>query len=407
MVKSVKKYDIAIVGGGPAGLTLAAGLIHFMPELRIAVCDRRKFEVPDDARSLALAAGVTRIYEALGIWDEMVEAACPISQMKITDSGKNDISRPLFLSFEGDVAPGQPFAHMVPFRQIVATLLKKTKGLVDLIAPVKISGIERDGVKATLNFEDGKSIEASLIVAADGSRSSLRDMVGIKTIIHDYKQSGLVSTISHEVDHKQTAFEHFRPAGPFASLPLPDKRSSLVWTETAQEAERLKNLPSDEQAQIIEASMGHCLGKVTLEEPIQVFPLRLCIAREFVSNRFALLGDAAHAVHPITGQGLNLGLKDVATLVEVLIEALRRGEDIGSINVLREYERWRRMDVALMAMATDSLNRLFSNDIAVLRAVRDLGLGLVDRMPLVKKALIRHAAGIGGNGPKLLQGLDI
>lgn len=407
MENSVKKYDIAIVGGGPAGLTLAAGLIHFMPELKIAVCDRRKLEVPDDARSLALAAGVTRIYEVLGIWDEMVEAACPISQMKITDSGKDDISRPLFLSFEGDVAPGQPFAHMVPFRQIVATLLKKTKGMVDLIAPVTISGLDRNGTKATLHFEDGDSIEASLIVAADGSRSSLRDMVGIKTITHDYKQSGLVSTISHEVDHEQTAFEHFRPAGPFASLPLPNNCSSLVWTETAHEVARLKNLSVDEQEKIIEASMGHCLGKVTLEEPIQAFPLRLCIAREFVSDRFVLLGDAAHAVHPITGQGLNLGLKDVATLVEVLIEALRRGEDIGSINVLKDYERWRRMDVALMAMATDSLNRLFSNDIAALRAVRDLGLGLVDRMPLVKNALIRHAAGIGGNGPKLLQGLDI
>ena len=405
--KSIAKYDVAIVGGGPAGLTLAAGLVHFMPELKVVVCDRRPFEIPNDARSLALAAGVTRIYEALGIWDEMKAKACPISRMEITDSGKEDRSRPLFLSFEGDVSPGQPFAHMVPFRQIVASLLEKTKDSIDLLAPVQIAQMDRSGAKAKLVLSDGQEIYADLIVAADGSRSQLRDMAGIKTIISDYKQSGLVTTISHEKDHQQTAFEHFRPAGPFASLPLPGKKSSLVWTESADEVAHLMQLSVEKQAAHIEASMGYCLGEVTLDEPIQSFPLRLCIAREFVAPRLALLGDAAHAVHPITGQGLNLGLKDVAALVEIIIEGVRQGEDIGALNVLHRYERWRRMDVALMAMATDSLNRLFSNDVAALRAVRDLGLGLVDRMPLVKKALIRHAAGIGNSGPKLLRGLDV
>jgi len=411
MVKSAKnsqkKYDVAIVGGGPAGLTLATGLAHIMPELKICVCDRRPFEVPDDARSLALAAGVTRIFESLNIWQEMKSHACPISTMEITDSGPNDRSRPLFLSFDGEVAPGQPFAHMVPFRQIVAALLKKAKGTVDLLAPVQVQSLAINGSGAILGLADGGEIEADLVVAADGSRSKLRDMVGVKTIAHDYLQTGLVSTISHEFEHNQTAFEHFRPAGPFASLPLRGKTSSLVWTETASQAELLKNLKPEEQARHIEQEMGHCLGKVELKEPIQAFPLRLCIAREFVRPRFALLGDAAHGIHPITGQGLNLGLKDVAALIEIIINAVRRGEDIGSLNVLQGYERWRRLDVAMMAMATDGLNRLFSNDVTILRIVRDLGLGVVDRAPLLKKILIKHAAGIGDSEPRLLRGLEV
>ncbi len=406
-ISADKKFDVAIVGGGPAGLTLGATLVHFMPELKVVICDRGSFEVPDDARSLALAAGVTRIYEALGIWEEMKEQACPITKMHVTDSGTGDRSRPLFLSFEGEVGPGQPFAHMVPFRQIMAGLLKKTKDNLTLLAKTRVATMDRSGARAVLELSGGKRIEADLVVAADGSRSALRDMAGIETIISDYRQSGLVTTIAHEKPHQQTAFEHFRPAGPFASLPLPGNRSSLVWTENSGDAQRLKELPADEQAAHIEVSMGYCLGAVTLEEPIQAFPLRLCIAREFVVQRLALMGDAAHAVHPITGQGLNLGLKDVAALAEVIIEAVRQGEDIGSLNVLQRYERWRRLDVALMAMATDSLNRLFSNDVAAIRALRDLGLGVVDRMPLVKKALIRHAAGVGGGGPKLLQGQDI
>ena len=401
------KYDVVIVGGGPAGLTLGVALLRFMPELKIVVLDKNEFKVPDDARSLALAAGVTRIFEALGIWEEMSVNAAPISHMRVTDSGSGDISRPLFLSFDGEVQPGRPFAHMVPFRDIVSAVLEAAKGNLELMAPVSIQTISTEGPQAELVLDDGRAIRTTLIVAADGSRSVLRLMAGIKTIIHDYRQNGLVTTISHEIDHGDTAFEHFRPAGPFASLPLPNSRSSLVWTESREEAARLKMLPEEEQARIIEASMGHCLGKVELEEPVQSFPLRLCLARDFVVPRLALLGDAAHAIHPITGQGLNLGLKDVAALSEVIIEAVRQGEDHGNLNVLQRYERWRRLDVALMAMVTDSLNRLFSNEVAALRIARDFGLGLVDRLPLVKKGLIRHAAGLSAGGPKLLSGQDI
>lgn len=402
-----KSFDVAIVGGGPVGLSLAAGLVHFMPELSVAVLDRKEFKVPDDARSLALAAGVTRLFEGLGLWAEMEKQSTPISHMRITDSATGDLARPLFLSFDGEVTPGQAFAHMVPFRQIVATLLKATKDKITLLAPISVSALQTDGASGKLTLADGTLIQAPLIVAADGSRSTLRQMAGIKTIVHDYHQSGLVTTISHGLDHDQTAFEHFRPAGPFASLPLPNKRSSLVWTETGVEAERLKGLAEHEQARIIEASMGRCLGAVRLEEPVQSFPLRLCLARSFVAPRLALIGDAAHSVHPITGQGLNLGLKDVAALIEVIIEAVRRGEDHGDLNVLTRYERWRRLDVALMALVTDSLNRLFSNEVAALRIARDFGLGVVDRVPPLKQALIRQAAGMGARGPKLLLGQEL
>ncbi len=400
-------YDVTIVGGGPAGLTLGVTLAQFMPELKVLVIDRKEFEVPDDARSLALAAGVTRIFEALGVWEKMSEHAAPISHMRVTDSGAGDISRPLFLSFDGEVQPGRPFAHMVPFRDIVAVLLEAARGKVELKAPALVRTMRTSGPVAELLLDDNSSVRTKLIVAADGSRSALRDMAGIKTTGHDYRQNGLVTTISHEIDHNNTAFEHFRPAGPFASLPLPNSRSSLVWTESREEAARLLSLPREEQARLIETSMGHTLGKVELEEPIQSFPLRLCLARDFVAPRLALLGDAAHAIHPITGQGLNLGLKDVAALSEVIVEAVRRGEDHGDLNVLRRYERWRRLDVTLMAMVTDSLNRLFSNEVPALRIARDFGLGVVDRMPSVKKILMRHAAGQSSSSPKLLLGLDL
>ena len=219
-------------------------------------------------------------------------------------------------------------------------------------------------------------------------------MAGIGVIAHDYRQMGVVTTIGHELPHEGVAYEHFLPAGPFASLPLKGNRSSLVWTETPARAAELKALSAEDAALAIEAAMGSSLGLVTVEEPLQAFPLKLQIAREFVAPRLALIGDAAHVIHPVAGQGLNLGLKDVAALAEAVIEAMRLGLDFGAADVLARYERWRRFDTALMAMVTDGMNRLFSNDVAPLRAFRDFGLGIVDRMPPVKDALIAQAAGV-------------
>lgn len=402
---SERFYDVAIVGGGPVGLTLAAGLLRFQPDLRLAVLDRRPFAVPSDARASALAAGVRRVLEALDLWSDIAPEATPIEHMRITDSGRGDISRPLFLSFDGDVAPGLPYAHMVPNTTLMRALLGRLTETIDLIGPVTVAAFEADGQKGRIALSGGEVIAAPLVIAADGAMSGLRTLAGIRTFGHDYGQSGLVTTIAHEHDHERTAWEHFRPSGPFASLPLPGRRSSLVFTAPTEEAQRLRALPADALAAVIEQAMGSVLGKVEIVDQVQVFPLRLQIARSFDAPRLALIGDAAHVVHPIAGQGLNLGLKDVAVLVELVIEAVRLGRDHGSADLLADYTRWRRFDTALMALMTDALNRLFSNDIAPVRAARDLGIGLVDRLPPLKSALIRHAAAVGGTEPRLMRGL--
>jgi 2-octaprenyl-6-methoxyphenol hydroxylase len=327
--------------------------------------------------------------------------------MRITDSGQGDISRPLFLTFDGDIAPGEAFAHMVPNSASGRVLLDAVADRISVIAPVVVTGYSAEGGAARLTLDDGRMLSAPLLVAADGGQSALRGMAGIGVITHDYRQTGLVTTIGHELPHDGVAYEHFRPAGPFASLPLPGNRSSLVWTESSADAPRFLAMGSDELAGEIEAVMGSALGAVTVEEKLVGFPLRLQIARDFVAPRLALVGDAAHVIHPIAGQGLNLGLKDVAALAEVVVDAIRLGLDHGADDVLARYQGWRRLDTTSMAAMTDGLNRLFSNDIAPVRALRDFGLGLVDRAGPIKSALIRTASGVSASGPKLLSGLPI
>jgi 2-octaprenyl-6-methoxyphenol hydroxylase len=255
-----------------------------------------------------------------------------------------------------------------------------------------------------IDLSDGTEISARLLVGADGARSAIRERAGIATHGWDYGQSGIVTTVAHEREHHGRAEEHFLPAGPFAILPLKGRRSSLVWTEETREAERIIALGDDKFHAELERRFGLHLGEIKAEGPRRVFPLGLAVARSFIAERIALIGDAAHVIHPIAGQGLNMGLKDVAALAEAIVDAARLGLDPGGAAVLDHYQRWRRFDTMAMGVATNSLNLLFSNESKLLRAVRDIGLGVVDRAPPLKNLFIRQAAGLTGEVPRLLKG---
>jgi 2-octaprenyl-6-methoxyphenol hydroxylase len=344
------------------------------------------------------------LFDVIGVWGEVAENAQAIMDMVVTDSNLEDATRPVFLTFAGEVEPGEPFAHMVENRHLIDVLVKRADAAgVELRAtPVSSYDARPDGVSVT--FGDGGTIEAAILVAADGARSKLRDRAGIATHGWDYNQSGIVATVGHERDHHGRAEEHFLPAGPFAILPLTGKRSSLVWTETRSEAARITALAAGDFLRELELRFGLHLGEIELLDSPRAFPLSYFVARSFIGERLALIGDAAHVIHPIAGQGLNMGLKDVAALAEVIVDAARLGVDFGEANVLERYQRWRRFDTMAMGFATNSLNVLFSNKSTLLRGVRDIGLGIVDRLPPLKDVFIRQAAGLTGEVPRLLKG---
>jgi len=357
-----------------------------------------------DPRATAIVAACRRLFETLGVWGKVAPTAQPISDMVVTDSRLEDATRPVFLTFGGHVEPGEPFAHMVENRYLIDALATRAEaeGVELRATAVATSDPRPDGVSVTL--ADGTVIEASLLVAADGARSRLRERAGIATHGWDYDQSGIVVTVGHEREHHGRAEEHFLPAGPFAILPLTGNRSSLVWTETHKDAARIIALDDDEFHAELEQRFGLHLGEIKALDRPRAFPLGYFVARSFIAERLALIGDAAHVIHPIAGQGLNMGLKDVAALAEVVVDAARLGIDLGQADVLERYQRWRRFDTMAMGVATNSLNLLFSNESTLLRTVRDIGLGLVDRTPPLKEMFIRQAAGLSGDVPRLLKG---
>lgn len=398
--------SIVIGGGAFAGLGLALALRQGLgPEIPIVVADPAFAMKPSrDPRASAIVAACRRLFEVVGVWDQVADSAQPILDMVVTDSRLEDVTRPIFLTFGGEVEPGEPFAHMVENRHLINALVTRAESEGIELNAVAVSAYESnpDGTRVTLS--DGRVIDASLLVAADGARSKLRERAGIATHGWDYDQSGIVVTVGHERDHQGRAEEHFLPAGPFAILPLKNNRSSLVWTESRREAARIIELPDAEFQSELETRFGLHLGDVKALDKPRAFPLGYFVARSFIAERLALVGDAAHVIHPIAGQGLNMGLKDAAALAEVIVDAARLGIDPGQADVLERYQRWRRFDTVAMGVATNSLNMLFSNKSTLLRTVRDIGLGLVDRMPPLKSAFIRQAAGLSGEVPRLLRG---
>lgn len=397
---------IVIGGGAFAGLALALALRQGLgPDVPVVVADPALAMRPSrDPRASAIVAACRRMFDAIGVWEAVAAEAQPILDMVVTDSKVDDAMRPTFLTFAGEVEPGEPFAHMVENRRLIDELVQRTEAAgIDLRATAVTNLDARpDGVSVTLG--DGSVIEAALLVAADGARSKLRERAGIATHGWDYDQSGIVVTVGHERDHEGRAEEHFLPAGPFAILPLKGNRSSLVWTEKRRDAERIVALPEDEFHTELERRFGLHLGEVKALDKPRAFPLGYFVARSFIGERLALIGDAAHVIHPIAGQGLNMGLKDVAALAETIVDAARLGMDFGQADVLERYQRWRRFDTMSMGVATNALNFLFSNDLPFVRSIRDIGLGIVDRLPPLKGAFIKQAAGLSGEVPRLLRG---
>jgi 2-octaprenyl-6-methoxyphenol hydroxylase len=398
--------DVLIAGGGFAGLTLAIALRQALgPSFSVTLADPALGKShADDERASAIVAAARRLFETIGVWDAVAADAQPILDMVVTDSRLGDAVRPVFLTFAGEVEPGEPFAHMIENRHLIDVLMAKANEIGVELRPTAVTDFLRPSERVDVVLNDGSSHTTNLLVAADGARSKIRGDAGIATHGWNYDQSAIVTTVAHERDHGGKAEEHFLPAGPFAILPLKGNRSSIVWTEKTPEAERIVALADTEFHAELEQRFKLQLGEIAAVGGRRVHPLGFFVARSFIADRIALVGDAAHVIHPIAGQGLNMGLKDVAALAEVIVDAARLGLDPGSEAVLERYQRWRRFDTVAMGIATDGLNRLFSNRSDVLRAVRDIGLGLVDRVPNLKQLFIREAAGLVGEVPKLLRG---
>ena len=398
-----------IAGGGFAGLALACALRQSLgPSFRVAVADPAFARPPSDARASAIAAGARRLFETIGVWAAVADDTQPILDMVITDSKLDDAVRPTFLTFGGEIAPGEPFAHMVENTPLLAALVERAAQGGVVLLPTSLKEFSSRSPSAhrrvTAELGNGQAHATRLLVAADGAHSRVRAGAGITCTSWAYPQSAIVTTVAHERPHHGRAEEHFLPAGPFAILPLKGLRSSIVWTEEASEAQRIVALPDDAFHAELEARFGLHLGEIVAVGPRRAFPIGLAIARAFVAERVALIGDAAHVIHPIAGQGLNLGLRDAAALAECITDAARLGLDPGGPDVLSRYQRWRRFDTVAMGITTDGLNRLFSNRSDVLRLVRDIGLGMVDRLPRLKDSFIHQAAGLAGEVPKLLRG---
>jgi len=411
--------DIVIGGGGMVGLTLAIALAKGGLDVVVAdpVAADTALAAKFDGRVSALSYSSIRMLEALDLWPHLEAKAQSIRDILVTDAPLGGAPSPFSLHFDSQEI-GRPMGAIAENRHIRAMLFEGAKDLATLsfISPAALTNLDDTGGRIEAALSNGDTVVASLAIAADGRDSPMREAMGISAIGWSYPQTGIVATVTHERPHEGVAYEHFLPSGPFAILPMipapggdapaqeQSNRSSLVWTERDDRAPSMMALSDAAFESEIAARFGAHLGAISAAGMRWSYPLRFHLARAYVRPRFALAGDAAHGIHPIAGQGLNLGFKDVAALAETLLDAHRLGLDIGALDVLKRYERWRRFDAAVLAAATDGLNRLFSNDIAPLRLARDLGLGIVDGIGPLRRLFMRHAGGDIGKLPRLLKG---
>lgn len=400
--------DIIIVGGGLNGpslaLALASGGLSSVIIDSVPLATRRKPAF--DGRAYALSLTSVRMLRVLGIWDAVAAEAQPMLDIKVSDGKPGEGAAPYFVHFDHNEISEGPMGHMLEDRYLRRALLDAVKAsdLITQIAPATVEAQDISAGHAEVTLADGRTLRGRLLVGCDGRRSGVAMRAGIARSGHDYHQSGLVSAVTHELPHNGIAHQLFMPSGPLAILPLVGGRSAIVWTETTERAAVINAMSDKDYMAELRPRFGDFLGEIKLAGKRYSYPLNLTVANSFAQSRLALVGDAAHGIHYLAGQGLNLGLRDVATLAEVVLDAARRGEDIGNELVLARYAQWRGLDTAALIASTDLINKLFSNDSVVLRAARVAGLGMVNAIPAVRRDFIREAAGLAGDLPRLLKG---
>ena len=412
---AARAYDVVIAGAGMAGATFALACAH--GGLRCVLIDPLLFDdqvAPTfDGRASAIAFSSFRQWRVLGVARALEAFACPMDSILVTDGrapgAAGHTPTPLWLRFDSaeiaDRSDGEPLGWMIENRRIRAALAAAVRAAgIEVLAPSRVTQVRRETGRAVVELDDGRELKTALVAGAEGRGSVVREAAGIGLIGWTYRQSGVVATVRLGEPHGNVAHEYFLPGGPFAILPLTDQRASLVWTEPTDRANALRTASEDAFGAHLQRRFGEFLGEVRAEGPRFFYPLSLQLAERMTAARIALLGDAAHAVHPIAGQGLNLGLKDAGALAEVLVEAARLGEDLGSEAVLERYARWRRFDNVMLAAATDVFNRLFSNDHPLTRSVRDFGMAAVNRIGPARRFFMQEAGGAVGDLPKLLRG---
>ena len=401
-------HDIAIIGGGLNGPALALALSR--AGLRVAVIDAQPAQTFEnaafDGRAYALALTSVRLMEGIGIWPDIADDAQPMLEIKVTDGRAGTGPSPMFMHFDHAEIEEGPMGQMVEDRHLRRALLKAAAAdpAITMMNDTRVTGQSVAPTGITLTLEGGKTLRARLAVGADGRASGTAERAGIKRVAWSYGQTALVCVVDHEKPHHGIAHQFFMPPGPLAILPLTGNRSLIVWSEASANAAAINALPDAQYLEVLRPRFGSFLGELSLTGPRYSYLLGLSLAHSMTASRVALLGDAAHGVHPIAGQGLNAGLRDVAALAEVIADAVRRGEDPGNDAVLARYQEWRRFDNASLALATDSFNRLFSNDNALLRLARDMGMAAINALPGLRRTFIREAAGLTGDLPRLMRG---